>query len=134
MGPRPVGGQLRRRRLDRRPRDRHTLGPPCRSPTPDRSAPAATARAPSGRTGCAGAAGAWHGSSARTRTSSPPSRCTAGSTPATPARFSARTPPLSPRGPMHGWLDARDAVALPWEEWERQARARGLPLADLLGG
>jgi hypothetical protein len=33
--------------------------------------------------------------------------------------------------PLHGYRDDRDAVALPWELWEREGTARGLGLADL---
>jgi hypothetical protein len=34
--------------------------------------------------------------------------------------------------PLHGYADARGAVALPWDELEREARARGVALADLI--
>jgi len=33
--------------------------------------------------------------------------------------------------PLRGFSDERAGVALPWEEWERQARDRGGSLADL---
>ncbi len=34
--------------------------------------------------------------------------------------------------PLDDYGDERDAVAFPWEEWEREARARGLNLTDVI--
>jgi hypothetical protein len=34
--------------------------------------------------------------------------------------------------PLDGYRGERDAVELPWERWESQARAHGGGLADLL--
>jgi len=34
--------------------------------------------------------------------------------------------------PLGEYGDERDAVELPWEEWEREARARGLNLTDVI--
>ncbi|MEA2423207.1 MAG: hypothetical protein QOF55_2306, partial [Thermoleophilaceae bacterium] len=34
--------------------------------------------------------------------------------------------------PLDGYQDGQDAVELPWEEWEREASARGVNVADLL--
>ena len=35
--------------------------------------------------------------------------------------------------PLDGYRDPSDAVAWPWERWEREAAARGSTLADALG-
>ena len=48
------------------------------------------------------------------------------------ARMFGKDPALFAYEPLDGWRDARDAVALPWDRWEREARARGVALADLL--
>lgn len=34
--------------------------------------------------------------------------------------------------PLDDYGDERDAVELPWDEWEREARARGLNLTDVI--
>jgi hypothetical protein len=34
--------------------------------------------------------------------------------------------------PLDGYRGARDAIELPWEEWEEEARAQGKAVADLL--
>jgi hypothetical protein len=34
--------------------------------------------------------------------------------------------------PLDGYQGDRDAVELPWAEWEQQARDRGIDLIDLL--
>jgi len=34
--------------------------------------------------------------------------------------------------PMDGYRDGRDAVELPWERWEHEARARGVAVADIV--
>jgi hypothetical protein len=49
------------------------------------------------------------------------------------ARLFGRHPHMFALEPLNGFRDARDAPALPWERLEREARARGLGLADLLG-
>ena len=35
--------------------------------------------------------------------------------------------------PLDGYAGGTDAVELPWDEWEREARERGMNVADLLG-
>jgi predicted DNA-binding ribbon-helix-helix protein len=34
--------------------------------------------------------------------------------------------------PLDGYRDSRDAIALPWDELEEQARERGVDVVDLL--
>lgn len=34
--------------------------------------------------------------------------------------------------PLQGYGDELDAVEFPWEEWEREARTRGLNLTDVI--
>lgn len=34
--------------------------------------------------------------------------------------------------PLDEYGDERDAVALPWEEWERAAQARGVNITDVI--
>jgi hypothetical protein len=43
-----------------------------------------------------------------------------------------RDPRLFAYEPLNGYSGARDAVALPWEELEREARIRGVAPADLI--
>jgi hypothetical protein len=50
------------------------------------------------------------------------------------AELFGKDPRLFTYEPLDGWADARDAVALPWEELEREARALGIAPADLIGG
>jgi hypothetical protein len=49
------------------------------------------------------------------------------------AKLFGRDPLLFAYEPVHGWDGDTDAVALPWEKLEREAAARGLDIADLLG-
>ncbi|HEX2102959.1 MAG TPA: hypothetical protein VHF51_04870 [Solirubrobacteraceae bacterium] len=44
-----------------------------------------------------------------------------------------KDPGLFAYEPLDGYADARDAVALPWEHLEREARGRGVAPADLIG-
>ena len=44
-----------------------------------------------------------------------------------------KDPALFAYEPLDGYRDEGDAVALPWERWESEARAGGASLADLLG-
>ena len=48
------------------------------------------------------------------------------------AKLVGKSPRLFAYEPVEGYRDERDSVALPWELWERAARERGVPLADLL--
>lgn len=48
------------------------------------------------------------------------------------ARFIEKPPELFAYEPLNGYSDPRDAVALPWERWEQDARERGVAVADLL--
>jgi hypothetical protein len=48
------------------------------------------------------------------------------------ARLFGKDPLMFAYQPLGGYTDQRDADQLPWEEWERQARARGMAIADLL--
>ena len=34
--------------------------------------------------------------------------------------------------PLDAYHGGRDAVELPWDEWEEEARARGIDVVDLL--
>jgi hypothetical protein len=43
-----------------------------------------------------------------------------------------KDPALFAYEPLDGYRDERDAVALPWERWESEARAGGASLADVL--
>ncbi len=47
------------------------------------------------------------------------------------ARLFGKDPGLFVYEPVYGYRDERDAVELPWEEWERQASAGGRGVADL---
>jgi hypothetical protein len=47
-------------------------------------------------------------------------------------RLFGRDPRLFTYEPLDGYRDERDAVGLPWERWESEARAGGASLADLL--
>jgi len=48
------------------------------------------------------------------------------------ARLFGKDPGMFAHEPLNGFRDARDAPQLPWEDWERKARARGVAIADLL--
>lgn len=48
------------------------------------------------------------------------------------ARLFGKDPEMFAYEPLHGWGDDRDAVELPWERWEQEARAHGHSLADAL--
>jgi hypothetical protein len=48
------------------------------------------------------------------------------------ARLFGKPPGMLAYHPLDGYQGGRDAVELPWEEWERQAAAEGIPVADLL--
>lgn len=47
------------------------------------------------------------------------------------ARLFSKDPRLFVYEPLHGYRDERDAVELPWEEWEKQAASGGRGVADL---
>ncbi len=47
------------------------------------------------------------------------------------ARLFGKDPRLFVYEPLQGYRDDRDAVELPWEQWERQANAGGRGIADL---
>jgi hypothetical protein len=49
------------------------------------------------------------------------------------ARLFGKDPSLFAYEPLDGYADPRDAVELPWDRLEAQARARGVGIADLLG-
>jgi hypothetical protein len=48
------------------------------------------------------------------------------------ARMFGKDPALFAYEPLGPYRDPRDAVELPWEEWEREAGARGVTVAELL--
>ena len=48
------------------------------------------------------------------------------------ARFMEKPPALFAYEPLNGFSDARDAVELPWERWEEEAKERGIGVPDLL--
>ena len=43
-----------------------------------------------------------------------------------------KDPALFAYEPLHSYGDDRDAVALPWDRWEAEARAQGRTVADLI--
>ena len=47
------------------------------------------------------------------------------------ARLFDKDPRLFAYEPLQGYRNDRDAVELPWEQWERQANAGGRGIADL---
>jgi hypothetical protein len=48
------------------------------------------------------------------------------------AHLFGKDPQMFAYEPLHGYRDHRDAVELPWDRWEQEARARELAVADLL--
>jgi hypothetical protein len=48
------------------------------------------------------------------------------------AHLFGKDPALFACEPLNGYRDARDAPELPWDALERQARASGLTVADVL--
>jgi hypothetical protein len=48
------------------------------------------------------------------------------------AKLFKKDPRLLAYVPLGGYKDERDAVELPWSDWEREAERRGIALADLL--
>jgi hypothetical protein len=48
------------------------------------------------------------------------------------AALFGRDPGLFAYEPLDGYADERDAVPLPWDDLEREAGARGVPVADLM--
>jgi hypothetical protein len=48
------------------------------------------------------------------------------------AQLFGKDPRLLAYQPLDGYRDRRDAVAMPWEQWEEEARARGVDVVDLL--
>jgi hypothetical protein len=48
------------------------------------------------------------------------------------AELFGKDPRLLAYHPLDGYQGGRDAVELPWEEWEREARERGVDVVDLL--
>ena len=47
------------------------------------------------------------------------------------ARLFGKDPGLFAYEPVSGYSDEREAVELPWEEWEKSAMASGRGIADL---
>jgi hypothetical protein len=48
------------------------------------------------------------------------------------AELFGKDPRLLAYVPLGGYRDQRDAVELPWGEWEQEADARGVDIIDLL--
>jgi hypothetical protein len=48
------------------------------------------------------------------------------------AQLFRKDPRMLAYKPLDAYDGGQDAVELPWEEWEREARARGLDVVDLL--
>jgi hypothetical protein len=48
------------------------------------------------------------------------------------AKLFGKDPRLLAYVPLGGYTDQRDAVQLPWDDWEREAGSRGIGLLDLL--
>jgi hypothetical protein len=48
------------------------------------------------------------------------------------ARLFGKDPGMLAYQPLDGYHDGKDAIELPWEEWEEEARGRGVAVADLL--
>ena len=48
------------------------------------------------------------------------------------ARLFGKDPRMFAYQPLHGYAGPRDAEELPWDDWKREARARGIAIADLL--
>jgi hypothetical protein len=48
------------------------------------------------------------------------------------AELFGKDPRLLAYVPLGGYRDQRDAVELPWGEWEQEADARGVDIVDLL--
>jgi hypothetical protein len=48
------------------------------------------------------------------------------------AELFGKDPRMLAYKPLDGYADGRDAVELPWEQWEEEARARGVDVVDLL--
>lgn len=48
------------------------------------------------------------------------------------AHLFGKDPQLVAYAPLGGYRGERDAVGLPWDAWEQEARARGTDLVDLL--
>jgi len=48
------------------------------------------------------------------------------------AALFGRDPRLFAYEPLDGYTDERDAVPLPWGDLEREAGARGVPIADVI--
>jgi hypothetical protein len=49
------------------------------------------------------------------------------------AHMFGKDPQMFAYQPLDGYRDERDAVALPWEQWEGDAAARGRSVADIFG-
>jgi hypothetical protein len=48
------------------------------------------------------------------------------------AQLFGKDPRMLAYKPLDAYSGGQDAVELPWEEWEREAQARGLDVVDLL--
>jgi hypothetical protein len=48
------------------------------------------------------------------------------------AKLFAKDPRMLAYKPLDAYHGGTDAVELPWDEWEQQARARGIDVVDLL--
>jgi hypothetical protein len=48
------------------------------------------------------------------------------------AQLFRKDPRMLAYKPLDAYNGGQDAVELPWEEWEREAQARGLDVVDLL--
>jgi hypothetical protein len=48
------------------------------------------------------------------------------------AQLFRKDPRMLAYKPLDGYAGGTDAVELPWEEWEREARERGIDVVDLL--
>ncbi len=47
------------------------------------------------------------------------------------ARFFGKDPQLFAFEPTDAYKDERDAVELPWDQWDEDARTRGIGVADM---